>query len=522
MQRSPELGMRGRTDVPGIRRVVACRRGQAVVSRMESETDLVPAAADPRLARVIAGLVGGVLLEDERRHIVVVNQAFCELFGIPAAPEDLVGTDCAGAAEASAGLFADPEGFVARIDEILADRVQVTGEPVVMAAGRRLERDYVPLWIDDEYHGHLWHYRDVSAREFALKQVRRGELRFRALVQSSPIGIYELDGDGRATFVSESGWQILGHPRGRDIGSRWLAAVHPEDLEGLSAAWQATGARGEAFAHEYRVVRHDGSTGNVLSCAVPIRDCDPGTSEPCGYIGTLHDLTQIRRLERSKDLFIASASHELRTPLAAMTMFVELLRQHPADEEQAEQLEVVDRNARRLIRLVDDLLLLARDDLDRVALQVAPLDLVRVAADAVGSAAPAAAAGSVRIRQTGAASVPMRGDVDRLGQVIDNLLSNALKHAPLDTEIVVDVRPADGRAVLEVRDEGPGVPDEDLPRLFDRFFQSGEQRGKEGTGLGLAVVRTIAEAHGGCAHGWAPFGGGLAVTIELPREAAGA
>lgn len=475
-------------------------------------------SADPRLAAVIAGLAGGVLLENELRQIAVVNQAFCTLFGIPAPPESLVGADCGGAAAASAELFADPEGFVARIDEILADRRPVTGELVVMAAGRRLERDYVPIWVDDTYRGHLWHYRDVSAREFALKRVRRGELRFRALASSSPIGVYELDGDGRATFVSESGWAILGHPRGRDIGSRWLAAVHPDDLDGLSAAWQATGPLGKLFDAEYRVLRDDGTTGYVQSCAVPIVDEVNSPGAPVGYIGTLHDLTQIRRLECAKDEFIASASHELRTPLTVILTFIELLTQRPADDEQARQLQIVERNTRRLVRLVDDLLLLARDDLQRVTLQTEPLDLVALVAQAVESAAPAAAAESVRLRLTGAARVSVTGDRERLGQIIDNLLSNAMKFAPMDTDITIDVRPAHGRAVLEVRDEGPGVPDGDLEHLFDRFFQSADNKTSQGTGLGLSVVRAIAEAHGGCAHAWAPCGGGLAVTLELPRE----
>lgn len=475
-------------------------------------------SADPRLAAVVAGLAGGVLLEDERRRIALINQAFCTLFGIPVPPEQLVGADCAGAAASSAELFADPEGFMARIEEILADRRPVNGELVVMAAGRRLERDYVPIWIDDTYRGHLWHYRDVTAREFALKQVRRGELRFRALVGSSPVGVYELDGDGRATFVSESGWAILGHPRGRDIGSRWLAAVHPDDLDDLSAAWQATGPRGKLFDAEYRVIRNDGTTGYVQSCAVPVVDDAQGAGAPVGYIGTLHDLTHIRRLERSKDEFIASASHELRTPLTAILMFTELLNQRPADDEQAGQLQIVERNTRRLVRLVDDMLLLARDDLQRVTLQTAPLDLVAVAAEAAESASPRAEEASVRVRLTGAARLDMVGDRERLGQIVDNLLSNALKFAPMDTEITIDVRPAHGRAVLEIRDEGPGVPDDDVERLFDRFFQSGDGRKGQGTGLGLSVVRAIAQAHGGCAHAWAPCGGGLAVTVELPRD----
>lgn len=475
--------------------------------------DTASTRGDERLTRVIAGLVGGVLLEDERRRIVVVNEAFCELFEIPASPDVLVGADCSDAASQAAPLFADPEGFVARIAEILEAREPVTSELLVMRAGRRVERDYVPIWIEDEYRGHLWHYRDVSAREFALKQVRRAELRFRALVESSPVGVYELAADGRATFVSDSGWEILGHPTGPTMDARWTSAVHPDDVAGLQEAWRTCGGR--AFSYEYRVVRGDGDVGDVVSCAAPIIGDD---GEHVGYVGTLHDITDLRRLERAKDEFVATASHELRTPLAAIRTFTELLAQSKVTEDQAQQLAVVERNAIRLARLVDDLLLLARDDLRRVALRVEPMDLVDVAAAAVEAVQPAAGEASVRVRLTGARSVSMRGDAERLGQVLDNLLSNALKFAPMDTEIVVDVRPARGRAVVEVRDEGPGVSDGELDRLFERFYQGAAGRSAEGTGLGLSVVQAIAEAHGGDAHAWAPAGGGLAVTIELPRD----
>lgn len=484
--------------------------------RTDTGPDTV-APADPRLERVVAGLAGGVLLEDEQRRIVVINQSFCDLFAIPVAPEGLVGADCAGAAAAAAPLFEDGDGFIARIDEILAAQTAVSGELLVMTGGRRVERDYVPIWIDDVYRGHLWHYRDVSAREYALKRVRRDERRFRALVQSSPVAIYELDAVGRATFVSESGWAILGDPRGPDIATRWLSAIHPDDLPAVQDAWTRAAAAGTTFSHEYRVERPDGEHGHVVSSAVPVPGDD---GRPCGFVGTLHDITDIRRLERVKDEFIAAASHELRTPLAAARMFTELLQQDGLTPDQTAHVEVIDRNIKRLVRLVDDLLFLAREDLDRIRLAPSDIDLAALAEQAVQSAAPAASGGHVRLRRTGADRLDIRGDADRLGQVLDNLLSNAVKFSPLDGEVVVDVRPAPGRAILEVRDEGPGVPDADLERLFERFFQSGDaRRHAGGTGLGLSVVRAIAEAHDGCAYAWRPAGGGLAVTVELGREA---
>ena len=119
-------------------------------------------ATGSRLATLVASLRTGVLMEDENRRVALTNRAFCSIFGIPAEPEELIGQDCDGAAEASKTLAADPEGFLARINEILQDGESVLGEEVEFADGRTFERDYVPLLIAGEQRGHLWGYRDVT------------------------------------------------------------------------------------------------------------------------------------------------------------------------------------------------------------------------------------------------------------------------------------------------------------------------------------------------------------------------
>ncbi|AHE98970.1 diguanylate cyclase [Thioalkalivibrio paradoxus] len=130
--------------------------------------------ASTRLATVIGSFHGGILLEDETRHILLANQTFCELFSIPAPPDALVGADCSGSAEQVKGLFAHPERFVRRIDELLQRRESVIGEELSMADGRALERDYVPIVSEQGFLGHLWLYRDITERkerEFALHRL---------------------------------------------------------------------------------------------------------------------------------------------------------------------------------------------------------------------------------------------------------------------------------------------------------------------------------------------------------------
>lgn len=136
-------------------------------------------ASTMRLATLIESMQAGVLVEDEQRRIVLVNRRFCSLFGIPADPELLSGADCSESAEQSKHLFCDPDLFVARVDQLLADRAIVSGEALELRDGRTFERDYVPIYVDQVYRGHLWQYRDVSDRrqvEAALAQARDAAL----------------------------------------------------------------------------------------------------------------------------------------------------------------------------------------------------------------------------------------------------------------------------------------------------------------------------------------------------------
>ena len=131
------------------------------ITRRKAE-DVARAKAHARLAALIGNLHAAVILEDERRRIVLANQAFCDMFAIPAPPDAIIGVDCAQAAEESKEGIVDPEAFLARIEELLARKETVTGDLLELRDGRYLERDYVPVWVEQEYVGHLWSYRDVT------------------------------------------------------------------------------------------------------------------------------------------------------------------------------------------------------------------------------------------------------------------------------------------------------------------------------------------------------------------------
>ncbi len=225
-----------------------------------------------------------------------------------------------------------------------------------------------------------------------------------------------------------------------------------------------------------------------------------------------------RAAQERLNQFVADASHELRTPLATLQGYAELYRKGALDDrdELARAMGRISKESGRMQRLVDDLFLLARLDRGR-PLEVAPVDVVSVVRDAIADCH--AIEPGRPVTYDGPPSVVVVGDEQRLAQVIANLLANTRAHTPAGTQVEVTVARKDGLVVIDVVDHGPGIPEGDLDRLFDRFHRADPSRARRtgGSGLGLAIVAAIVEAH----HGWVNAanepGLGARFTITLPE-----
>ena len=230
-----------------------------------------------------------------------------------------------------------------------------------------------------------------------------------------------------------------------------------------------------------------------------------------------HAFAEQQASERRLRQFLADASHELRTPVTSIRGYAELFRRGAASrpEDLGRAMRRIEEEAARMGGLVDDLLLLARLDQGR-PLERTPVDLGLVATDAAADAQVLEPARPVTVSVDGL--VVVEGDEQRLRQLVGNLLQNALRHTPAGTPVEVRVERADGRAVLVVADEGPGMAPEDAARAFERFYRADRSRARDsgGAGLGLAIVASIAEAHGGSARLDTAPGRGTRVVVELP------
>jgi PAS domain S-box-containing protein len=226
---------------------------------------------------------------------------------------------------------------------------------------------------------------------------------------------------------------------------------------------------------------------------------------------------------RMKDQFVATVSHELRTPLAAMDGWLHILldgEPGPLNEEQHRFLTTVKRNSDRLMRLVGDLLLIGQMDAGQFTLDLADVDIVELVGETVALFEGAAAEKRIElIADTGSPAVVL-GDRLRLGQLLSNLVSNAIKFTPEGGQVSIRVREQDGTCQVEVTDSGIGIPAADRTHLFERFYRASTATGTAGSGLGLAISKAIAEAHGGTIRIADSSGSGTRVLVEIPLHVA--
>jgi signal transduction histidine kinase len=355
----------------------------------------------------------------------------------------------------------------------------------------------------------------------AYEEVRRHAVIVKAVLDATRDPIRMIDRRGRVLLENSAAWELRRSlDFAPDLNAGELAALTAplvEDPEAFLVTYRLI-AEDETYAgtDEYRFVESGRSFERYTAPVV-----DPG-GDVAGRILVLRDVTAERESERLKDEFVALVSHELRTPLTSIIGYVETMLDGEVGaltEEQIHFLRVVDRNAERLLSLVGDLLFVANLDAGAIALEQQELDLARLVAECVEAARPDADSRGIELDLEGPESVPpVDGDPARLGQVLDNLISNALKFTPAGGSVRVRLRVAVGSVALEVEDTGIGIPEAEQARLFDRFYRasSATARAIPGSGLGLSVARAIVEGHGGTIGVASVDGRGSTFRVELP------
>ena len=383
---------------------------------------------------------------------------------------------------------------------------------------------------------------DVTGRKTAELRLREAEERYRALAEQLPLVTYvdSPEEDGPAHYVSPQIEELVGYPPDEWLARKGLFAssVHPDDRTTVLGQMRQCKIDGQALELEYRMLTRDGRVIWVHDTAAPVRDEAGRTRHWQGYVVDITERRAIeaqrdslleseraqnerlRELDRLKDEFIASVSHELRTPLTSILGYLELTLDDSdaLPDQQRNFLGIIGRNAERLQQLVGDLLFAAQAEAGKLALVWSEVELETLITHCIEANQPAATRAGITLSAELDRIRPIPGDPARLAQVIDNLISNAIKFTPADGRVIVRLAQEAKLAVIEVEDTGMGIPAAEQQHLFDRFFRahSAAERAIPGTGLGLSIAQAIAEAHAGSISVRSTEGIGTTLRIELP------
>lgn len=302
---------------------------------------------------------------------------------------------------------------------------------------------------------------------------------------------------------------------------RGLAVEAPTLNPGIRALFAAADAT-SIFETNLDVLTE---TGLTVPARVTVTQRRDGDGNLLGYLLVITDETRAAEVARMKDEFVGMVSHELRTPLSSILGFLDLLQndpEQPLTEDQKDFVDVIERNAQRLLALVGDLLFTAQVESGSFPLSLGEFDLAASVRAAVQSAGPNAVRGEVAVvEELEDDSLIVTGDAVRMGQAIDNLISNAIKFTPAGGTVFVGARSQGDAVELWVRDTGLGIPKDEQDKLFTRFFRSSTatRNAVPGIGLGLTIVRAIVLAHGGTMAVTSSEGEGTEFRVSLPLVA---
>jgi len=483
-----------------------------------------------RLSDIINFLPDPTFALNRRGEVIVWNRAVEELTGIKAG--DIIGK---GGYEHALPFWGERRPILADLamewDQTYEDRY-----PFVSRQGHTLLTEaFAPavppkgafLWgkasalfdSQGEVVGAIETVRDITARKDMEEALRESAARHLALIQSLPVGVISVDPELCITEINSQGLAILGYSQQEVLGRPCGEVLRSEACQQRCPIKNSLGSRQPTGPVDTTFVSKDGVRKSVRLQAAGLFNAE---GELLGGVEVFQDVSQLKALERERANLVSMFAHDMKNPLVGIQGFaLRLLKRGGQTEpdKQKQYLEIIRRQAEQLEKIINDFLDFARLETGRLKLSFSAVDLDKEFIELVEAFSPRFAQKGMSLVLENSEKLPViEADPVHLRRAFGNLLDNALKYSDQGGTVTIEAQDNDGTVTLRFRDQGAGIPPEDLPYIFDMFYRSGSQGKKAGHGLGLAGVEAIVRGHGGRVMVASELGKGSVFSLELPKS----
>jgi PAS domain S-box-containing protein len=472
--------------------------------------------SENRMSVLINNIKTAILYENEEQKVILANKTFCDMFHLCGDPAELAGQDHKNYAENNKNLFEKPDEYVDRVNDLLQKKTEVVADELCLTDGRIINRDYIPVMFNNQYKGHLWMYTDVTAEKKHAKTVKIQVEKYRNIIANMNLGLMEVDLDDLITSVNDIFCDISGYTKEELIGKRSLEILRSADNEKIIEKKVKLRQHGFLDVFQIPIKKNNGDNRWWLVSDAPNHDEDGNI---IGSIGIHMDISDQKTMEhelslakqkaedssKAKETFLANMSHEIRTPMTGILGIANLLAKTELNEQQKKFTKLISESANNLLTIVNDVLDIEKISAGKLDLELIPFRLEDKVFTTLQSFQFKAEDKNINLLLKNALppELVIVGDPFRLGQILNNLLSNALKFTQ-EGEISINMdckQEMDDQIAVEfqVQDTGIGIGNERLGEIFHPFVQatSDTTRKYGGTGLGLTICKNLVEMQGG-------------------------
>ncbi len=461
-------------------------------------------ASENRLSTLVLNLDSGVLLVDENKNIVLTNTKLCELFSITKEPKDMVGLAIAGFAEAHKNIFENPQAFVERIQQLVAHKQMVLGDELKMEDGSILERDYIPIYENKKYKGHLWSYRDVTLQRKYSRSIEAEKQKYSNIIANMNLGLLEVDNQDRIMMSNQSFLKMSGYAEedliGRIAKEVFLSKEHFENIENENS----NRLIGKSNSYELLVKTKSGEQRSWLISGAPNYNLK---GEVIGSIGIHLDISDFRNLEKQKELLLAKleksnieleeyahiVSHDLKSPLRSINALVSWLKednQGKFDAVSLENISLIEITLEKMEQLISDVL--TYSSINAESFETKYVDLNSIVE---GLRHVLFFPEHIEMKIVNPLPV-IKGDTIRLQQLFQNVIGNAIQYIEKDKGLIeVSVKETPSYYEFSIKDNGIGIEKHHYEKIF-KIFQS-LNPSKVSSGIGLSIVKKIVNQYQG-------------------------